>query len=128
MTCRRDELNLRSGRSSVSLWGTARTGCGKNRRPGFHPRNGGLALTVDPFTRKHDRIHMLDDPKQLYASTRTFPVSLDQVTVFEAEMGAETYRINEEDWQYSFVGLILMDFCTVMLFDFIKNGIMISAI
>src|SRR6266571_5038787 len=27
-------------------------------------RNGGLGLTVDPFTRKHDKIHMFDDPKQ----------------------------------------------------------------
>lgn len=28
-------------------------------------RNGGLAVTVDPFTRKHDHVHMFDDPKQL---------------------------------------------------------------
>src|SRR2546425_5174194 len=65
-------------------------------------RNGGLALTVDPYTRKHDKSHMFDDPKQLYGSTRTFPVSLDQVTVFEAEMGAETYRSNAEDLQDAF--------------------------
>jgi hypothetical protein len=26
-------------------------------------RAGGLALTVDPFTRKHDTVRMLDDPR-----------------------------------------------------------------
>src|SRR5947199_3868761 len=82
-------------------------------------RNGGLALTVDPFTRKHDKIHMFDDPKQLYASTRTFPVSRDQVTVFDAEMRAETYRNNGEDLQNTITALILMDIATDMICDFI---------
>jgi len=85
-------------------------------------RNGGLALTVDPFTRKHDKIHMFDDPKQLYASTRTFPVSLDQVTVFGADMGAETYRSNAEDLQDAFAGFNVMDLATGMIFDFITTG------
>lgn len=29
----------------------------------IEPSDGGLALTVDPFTRKHDHVHMFDDPK-----------------------------------------------------------------
>jgi Family of unknown function (DUF6081) len=91
-------------------------------------RNGGLALTVDPFTRKHDKIHMFDDPKQLYASTRTFPVSLDQVTVFEADMGAETYRSNSEDLQDGFAGFNVMDLATGMIFDFITTGRKMGAI
>src|SRR3989442_2522937 len=82
-------------------------------------RNGGLALTVDPFTRKHDKIHMFDDPKQLYASTRNFPVSRDQVTVFEAEMGAGTYPSNAEELQDAFAGLRLMDFATGLIVAFI---------
>ncbi len=90
--------------------------------------NGGLALTVDPFTRKHDKVHMFDDPKQLYASTRTFTVSRDQATVFEAEMGAETYRSNAEDLRDAFAGLILMDFETGMIFDFITTGKKIGVI
>jgi len=91
-------------------------------------KSGGLALTVDPFTRKHDKIHMFDDPKQLYASTRTFPVSLDQVTVFEADMGAETYRSNAEDLQDAFAGFNVMDLSTGMIFDFITTGKKIGAI
>src|SRR6266498_3313832 len=71
---------------------------------------------------------MFDDPKQLYASTRTFPVSRDRVTVFEAEMGAETYRSNAEDLQDAFAGLILMDFATGMIFDFVTTGRKIGAI
>jgi uncharacterized protein DUF6081 len=91
-------------------------------------KNGGLALTIDPFTRKHDTIHMFDDPKQLYGSTRTFPVSQDRVTVFEAEMGAETYRSNADDLQDAFAGLILMDFSTGMIFDFVTTGKKIGVI
>lgn len=91
-------------------------------------KNGGLSLTIDPFTRKHDTIHMFDDPKQLYGSTRTFPVSKDRVTVFEAEMGAETYRSDANDLQDGFAGLILMDFSTGMIFDFVTTGKKIGVI
>ncbi len=91
-------------------------------------RSGGTALTVDPFTRKHDRVHMFDDPKQLYGSTRTFPVSRDSVTVFEVDMGAETFRSNAQEIQDGFAGFILMDFSTGMIFDFVSTGRKIGAI
>lgn len=91
-------------------------------------RDGCLALTVDPFTRKHDTIHMFDDPKQLYGSTQTFPVSNSGVTVFEVDMGAETYRSNADDLRDGFAGFILMDFSTGMIFDFVTTGQKIAAI
>jgi len=91
-------------------------------------RNGGTALTVNPFTRKHDKVHMFDDPKQLYGSNRTFPVSRDSVTVFEVDMGAETYRSNAQDIQDGFAGFITMDFSTGMIFDFVSTGKKIGAI
>ena len=91
-------------------------------------RSGGTAVTVDPFTRKHDHVHMFDDPKQLYGSTRTFPVSRDSVTVFEVEMGAETFRSNAQDIQDGFAGFITMDFSTGMIFDFVSTGRKIAAI
>ncbi len=94
----------------------------------IEPKMGGLSVTVDPFTRKHDQVHMFDDPKQLYGSTRTFPVSPDRVTVFEVEMGCETYRSNAEDLRDAFAGFILMDFSTGMIFDFISTGRKIGAI
>jgi uncharacterized protein DUF6081 len=89
---------------------------------------GGLAVTVDPFTRKHDQIHIFDDPKQLYGSTTTFPVSPDRVTVFEVDMGCETYRSNADDLRDAFAGFNLMDFSTGMIFDFISTGRKIGAI
>ena len=92
------------------------------------PRNGGLGITVDPFTRKHDKVHMFDDPKHLYGSVRTFPVSQDRSTIFEVDMGAETYRSNAEDIQDAFAGFILMDFSTGMIFDFVATGKKIGAI
>ncbi len=91
-------------------------------------REGGLALTVDPFTRKHDQVHMFDDPKQLYVSTRTFPVSPTGTTVFEVEMGAETYRSNAEDIQDGFAGFITLELATGMVFDFVSTGRKIGAI
>ncbi len=91
-------------------------------------RNGGTALTVDPFTRKHDHVHMFDDPKQLYGSTRTFPVSRDSVTLLEVEMGAETFHGNAQDIQDGFAGFITMDFLTGMIFDFVSTGRKIGAI
>ena len=53
----------------------------------FEAKNGGLAVTVDPFTRKHNQVHKFDDPKQLYGSTRTLPVSRIGETMFEVETG-----------------------------------------
>jgi uncharacterized protein DUF6081 len=91
-------------------------------------RAGGLALTIDPFTRKHDTVHMFDDPKQLYGSTRSFPVSQTGITTFEVDMGSETYRSNADDLRDAFAGFILMDFATGMIFDFVTTGKKIGAI
>lgn len=91
-------------------------------------KNGGLAVTVNPFTRKHDHVHIFDDPKQLYGSTRTFPVSKNGATVFEADMGAETYNGNSEDLRDGFAGFNVMDFSTGMIFDFISTGRRIGTI
>ena len=91
-------------------------------------RDGGIAVTVDPFTRTHDTVHMFDDPKQLYGSTKTFPISPYRVTVFDVQMGCETYRSNAEDLLDAFAGFILMDFSTGMIFDFISTGRKIGVI
>ena len=71
---------------------------------------------------------MFDDPKQLYGSTTTLPVSRDRVTVFEVEMGAETYHGNADDLRDGFAGFNVMDFSTGMIFDFISTGQKIGAI
>ncbi len=97
-------------------------------RARFETKNGGLSVTVDPFTRKHDHVHMFDDPKQLYGSTNTLPVSRDGVTMFEVEMGAETYHGNADDLRDGFAGFNVMDFSTGMIFDFISTGRKIGAI
>lgn len=94
----------------------------------LEPRDGGLSLTVDPFTRKHDQVHVFDDPKQLYVSTRTFPVSQTETTTFEVEMGAETFRSNAEDIRDAFAGFITLELTTGMVFDFVSTGRKIGAI
>jgi hypothetical protein len=106
----------------------ARVWAWEEPRARLEARNGGLAVTVDAFTRKHNHVHMFDDPKQLYGSTRTLPVSGDGETVFEVEMGAETYRSNADDIRDGFAGFNAMDFSTGMIFDFVSTGKKIGAI
>ena len=90
--------------------GNGETWTWEEPRARLEARNGGLAVTVDPFTRKHDHVHMFDDPKQLYGSTTTLPVSRDRVMVFEVEMGAEIYHGNADDLRDGFAGFNVMDF------------------
>ncbi len=127
--------DLSNGRIDPAKWnilsfpmGSGETWTYAEPKARVEPRGGGTALTVDPFTRKHDTIHMFDDPKQLYASTRTFPIHQDGVTVLEAEMGAETYHGHPEDVGDGFAGFINMDFVTGMIFDFVSTGRKIGAI
>ena len=127
--------DLSKGKVDLSKWkllsfpvGNGQVWTYEEPRARLEPRDGGLALTVDPFTRKHDQIHMFDDPKQLYASTRTFPVSPTGTTTFEVEMGAETYRSNAEDIRDAFAGFITMELATGMVFDFVSTGRKIGAI
>jgi uncharacterized protein DUF6081 len=121
--------NMSKGQVDPSKWkilgfpmGNSETWTWEEPSARLEAKNGGLAVTVDPFTRKHDHVHMFDDPKQLYGSTTTLPVSRDGVTVFEVEMGAETYRGNAEDLRDGFAGFNVMDFSTGMIFDFISTG------
>src|SRR5213596_1731960 len=103
---------MSKGRVDPSKWrilgfpmGDGQTWTWEEPKARIESRVNGLALTVDPFTRKHDQVHMFDDPKHLYGSTRTFSVSPDRVTVFEVEMGCETYRSNADDLRDAFAGL-----------------------
>jgi hypothetical protein len=50
------------------------------------PRDQGLSLTVNPFTRKHDHIAILDNPKHFYPSIELFELASNGATIFEAEM------------------------------------------
>jgi uncharacterized protein DUF6081 len=127
--------NMSKGQADPSKWkilgfpiGNGETWNWEEPRARLEAKNGGLSVTVDPFTRKHDHVHMFDDPKQLYGSTRTLPVSKDGLTTFEVEMGAETYRSNADDLRDGFVGFNVMDFSTGMIFDFISTGRKIGAI
>ncbi|MBO0887886.1 hypothetical protein J2P12_02165 [Candidatus Bathyarchaeota archaeon] len=127
--------DMSKGKIDPSKWrilsfpmGNGETWTWEEPKARIEPKSGGLAITVDPFTRKHDKVHMFDDPKQLYGSTRTFPVSPDRETVFEVEMGCETYHSNAGDLRDGFAGFILMDFSTGMIFDFISTGRKIGAI
>src|SRR6184192_69344 len=76
---------MSKGRVDPSKWrilgfpmGDGQTWTWEEPKARIESRVNGLALTVDPFTRKHDQVHMFDDPKQLYGSTRTFSVSPDR--------------------------------------------------
>src|SRR5438094_10018516 len=92
---------MSKGRVDPSKWrilgfpmGDGQTWTWEEPKARIESRVNGLALTVDPFTRKHDQVHMFDDPNQPYASTRTFSASPDRGTVSEAEMACETNESN----------------------------------
>ena len=58
--------SMSTGRVDVSKWkilsfptGDGETWTWEEPRPRFETKNGGLAVTVDPFTRKHDHVHMV---------------------------------------------------------------------
>ena len=50
------------------------------------------------------------------------------ITLFEVEMGVETYHSDADDLRDEFAGFNLMDFSTRMIFDFISTGQKIGAI
>src|SRR3989442_1744009 len=88
---------MSSGQVDPSKWkilsfpmGNGETWAWEEPKARFEAKNGGLSVTVDPFTRKHDHVHMFDDPQQLYGSTRTLPVSRNGEAVFEVELGEIT--------------------------------------
>lgn len=91
-------------------------------------RGGTMQITVNPFRLKHDTMHMFDDPKHLLVTPQPVPVEPVGVTRFSAQMACENYRGNPDDITDGFIGLVVGDFSTGMIFDWILSATRVGAL
>jgi hypothetical protein len=80
--------------------------------------DGRLELTIRPFSRYHDSIQVLNNPKQLYVSTRRFPTPPGSEVTFASDMAITTYGQIPFNLRDAFGTMNLLDFSTGMVLDF----------
>lgn len=80
--------------------------------------DGWFEVTIDPFTRFHDTVQVLNNPKQLYMSTQRIATPPGTEVCFETDMAVETFRQTPYDLRDSFGTINLLDFTTGMVLDF----------
>jgi hypothetical protein len=79
---------------------------------------GSLELTINPFSRWHDSVQTLNNPKQLYISTRRFETPPGSVVDFETDMAITTYGQIPYSLRDAFGTMNLLDFRSGMVLDF----------
>jgi 2-amino-4-deoxychorismate synthase len=90
--------------------------------------NGQLEVTVNPFTRFHDRVPMLNNAKQMYISAE--PIGLDRgcETTFETTMAVQTYGQIPFDLLDAFGTVNLVDFATATVLQFAATNDTVYAV
>ncbi len=88
---------------------------------------GTMSVTVNPFRLKHDAVHMLDDPKHLLVTTQPIPIPASGAKI-SAEMAAENYNGNPDDITDGWIGLVVGDFSTGMIFDWMLSSTRVGAL
>src|SRR2546430_16203413 len=88
---------------------------------------GTLHITVNPFRLKHDSVHMLDDPKHLLVTPQPIPVPASGARI-SAEIAAENYNGNPDDITDGWIGLVVGDFSTGMIFDWMLRSTRVGAL
>jgi hypothetical protein len=91
-------------------------------------RDGTMHITVNPFRLKHDAVHMLDDPKHLLVTPEPIPVADGSRTTISAEMACENYNGNPDDLLDGWIGLVVGDFSTGMIFDWMLSATRVGAL
>lgn len=91
-------------------------------------RDGTLHITVNPFRLKHDTVHMLDDPKHLLVTPEPIPVAEGSRTTISVEMACENYNGNPDDLLDGWIGLVVGDFSTGMIFDWMLSATRVGAL
>jgi len=91
-------------------------------------KEGTLTVTVNPFRLKHDQVHMLDDPKHLLVTPQPIPVSADGPTTISVEMASENFNGNPDDLLDGWTGLVVGDFSTGMIFDWMLTSTRLGAL
>jgi hypothetical protein len=91
-------------------------------------RDGTMEITVNPFRLKHDTVHMLDDPKHLLVSREPIPVPESSRITVSVEMACENYNGNPDDLLDGWIGLVVADFSTGMIFDWMLSSTRLGAL
>lgn len=79
---------------------------------------GQVRLTIDPFTRFHDSVPALNNPKTTYRSRERFATPPGSRTLFEVDMAVETFRALPGDLRDAFATFNVVDHNTGVVFDF----------
>jgi hypothetical protein len=87
-----------------------------------------LRVSVQPITRSNDQVQMLDNPKNMFFSTRNFVMPDDGAISFAWEMRAQCTGTKPHDLYDGFVSAHLLDFSTGIAFDFFVCNDMIAAV
>jgi hypothetical protein len=88
---------------------------------------GTMEITVNPFRLKHDHVHMLDDPKHLLVTPQPIPIPASGARI-SAEMAAENYNGNPDDLTDGWIGMVVGDFSTGMIFDWMLSATRVGAL
>ena len=84
--------------------------------------NGRLQASIRPFTRFHDSVPILNNPKLLYLSTRRFETPPGSVTRFETDLAVTTYDQIPWNLRDAFGTINLIDLSTGMVLDFAASN------
>jgi hypothetical protein len=84
--------------------------------------DGFLQASIRPFTRFHDEVPILNNPKLLYVSTRRFETPPGSVVQFETQMAITTYGQIPWNLRDAFGTINLIDLNTGMVLDFAASN------
>lgn len=84
--------------------------------------DGRLHATIRPFSRFHDAVPILNNPKLLYVSTRRFETPPGSVTQFDTDLAVTTYDQIPWNLRDAFGTINLIDLSTGMVLDFAASN------
>jgi hypothetical protein len=79
---------------------------------------GAVEVLINPFSRFHDTIPILNNPKALFLSRQEFATPPRSTSLFAADMGIETYHALPGDLRDAFGTFNVLDFKTGVVLDF----------
>lgn len=84
--------------------------------------NGRLRVHVNPFTRFHDEVPILNNPKQLFVSKQRIATPPGSVVTFETDLAVTTYGQIPWNLRDAFGTINLIDFSSGMVLDFAQSN------
>jgi hypothetical protein len=89
-------------------------------------RDNRCTIDIPEYSRSHDTVGILDNPKQLFLATRSWETAGGPLTFSTTLAGTTTG--NPHDYRDGFAAFNVLDFASAMVFDIITNGHQLWAI